>query len=234
MPRLTTHDVHVWWLPLDLTPAQHELAKPLLSDIQRDRYLRRQGADAQVAYLAGRYYLLSLLGAYTNTPAQAVELSYTRMNKPYLSDRNNDLHFNFTDTRSGANRFGVFAFCRQHSVGIDIESFDRRNNFAAIAASRFTAAELDYVYDNEVLNVKKFLAIWTRKEAFGKATGKGINFKMNEQDLCSGDRAELLFFDPADRAWRQLQLALGENLIASLVHATHEPLDVHAFNRLEI
>ncbi|RBP48898.1 4'-phosphopantetheinyl transferase family protein [Arenicella xantha] len=234
MPTLDLGELHVWWLPLELTEAQQTAAKTLLSDIQRDRYLRRQGADAQHAYLAGRYYLLTLLGAYTGIEAHAVQLSYTRLNKPYLSNRHNDLHFNFTDTRDIKRRHGVFAFSRQHAVGIDIENTNRRNNFQAIAQSRFTAPELEYVNSNGSFCVRRFLAIWTRKEAFGKATGKGINFKMNEQDLCSGDHPELLFFGPDDRAWRQYQLALSDTLIASVVHETHEPLAIKAFNALEM
>ena len=232
VPGLEIDELHLWWLPLSLSEQQQGDALKLLSDIQRDRYLRRRAGDAQAAYLAGRYYLLHLLAAYTQTSPSAVQLSYSSMNKPYLSHKEHDLHFNFTDTQHQAQRHGLFAFCRRREVGVDIESYARKNNFSAIAADRFTIAEQQFVARNGDVDARRFLAIWTRKEAFGKATGKGINFKMNEQDLSNGDAQALNFFDPQNRAWRLQQVALGEDLISAVVHAGHTPLRIRAFNQI--
>ncbi|GHA03443.1 hypothetical protein GCM10008090_10660 [Arenicella chitinivorans] len=232
VPNLEADELHLWWLPLSLSEQQQGDALTLLSDIQRDRYLRRRAGDAQEAYLAGRYYLLNLLAAYTTTTPNAVQLSYSSMNKPSLSHKEHDLHFNFTDTQHQSQRHGLFAFCRRREVGVDIESYARKNNFAAIAADRFTNAEQQFVTRNGDVDARRFLAIWTRKEAFGKATGKGINFKMNEQDLSNGDAQALNFFDPQNRAWRLQQFALGDDLISAVVHAGHTPLRIRAFNQI--
>lgn len=237
IPDLEADELHLWWLPLSLSTQQQDEALQLLSDIQRDRYLRRRAGDAQEAYLAGRYYLLHLLAAYTETTPDAVQLSYSSMNKPFLSNKEvshkeHDLQFNFTDTQHQAQRHGLFAFCRQREVGVDIESYARKNNFTAIAADRFTTAEQEFVARDGNVDPRRFLAIWTRKEAFGKATGKGINFKMNEQDLSNGNAQALNFFDPQNRAWRLQQVALGDELISAVVHAGHSPLRIRAFNQI--
>lgn len=235
-PALTLENtqIHIWWLPLRLQESQTAKALDMLSDIQRDKYARRSSPERRQAYLAGRYYLLTLLGMYTRTSPSDILLSYSRLNKPYLSDKCHEIYFNFTDTRLAGLSHGAFVFCRGREVGIDIEARTRQSNFAAIAEHRFTTAEKEYVTDQGQVSPQKCLAIWTRKEAFGKATGKGINFKMNQQDLSSEQQHELDFFDPDDTAWRLLQLEFGDAIIASVVHQDHQKLEMKAFHSLEI
>lgn len=206
----------------------------MLSDMQRDKYERRRNIGQKDAYLAGRYLLLRLLSAYTNTSPNELALSYTRLNKPFLSNQTQNIQFNFTDTSVAERSVGVFAFALSHDVGVDIEARHRRSNFIEIAKQRFTHRELEFVHDDGNFNSEKFLAIWTRKEAFGKATGQGINFKMNACDLASDDRHELKFYDGDRRPWRMLQIELGDDFVASVVHAGHQTLSVTAFNYLEI
>ncbi|MFT6407188.1 MAG: 4'-phosphopantetheinyl transferase [Arenicella sp.] len=231
-PLLMPNELHLWWVPLQLDHSQLKPALHLLSDIQRDKYHRRATAELKQNYLAGRYYLLHLLGAYTEQPPSDVLLSYSRLNKPSLSDSSLALEFNFTDT----NGYGVFAFSRGRQVGVDIESRTRKINFKAIADRRFTKQELAFVYQNGELNRQRCLAIWTRKEAFGKATGLGINFKMNQQNMYSNesDAYQHTFADEHNTPWRCLQLQLGDQFIASVVHQEHQDLSIKAFNSLQI
>lgn len=231
-PTLSADELHLWWLPLHLEHTQLKLALALLSDIQRDKYHRRATGLLKQNYLAGRYYLLNLLAAYTKQAPSEVMLSYSRLNKPSLSDSSLAVEFNFTDT----NGYGVFAFSRGRQVGVDIESRTRDINFKAIADRRFTQQELAFVYENGELNRQRCLAIWTRKEAFGKATGLGINFKMNQQNLYSAenDAHQHKFRDHQDLPWRCLQLQLGDQFIASVVHQEHHELTVKPFKSLRI
>ena len=236
-PTLKADELHIWWLPLHLDHTQLKSAFHLLSDIQRDKYHRRATAQLKQNYLAGRYYLLQLLGAYTNQSPNQVLLSYSRLNKPSLtesSESNSSLavEFNFTDTEG----YGVFAFSRGRQLGVDIESRTREINFEAIAERRFTQRELTFVYQNGELNKQRCLAIWTRKEAFGKATGVGINFKMNQQNLV-GDQdhtKHYKFLDTHGAPWCCLPLQLDDQLVASVVHQYHSDLNVKAFKSLKI
>jgi len=227
-PDLDHDELHIWWLPLELDNAQSVKALSLLSDIQRDKYHRRLTPELRYRYLAGRYYLLNLLGAYTKTAPEEVLLSYNRLNKPSLSDESFGLEFNFSDT----DGYGAFAFSKSRQVGIDIESLDREANFKAIADRRFTKQELEFVYQDGQLDTQRCLSIWTRKEAFGKATGVGINFQMNEQNLfVAGDCShEYQFRDSDGTNWRCLQLAFGDQFISSVVHEQHQELSIKAFN----
>ncbi len=239
IPVLNDQELHVWCLPLKINANQKSIALNMLSDIQRERYHRRHIAG-QSSYLAGRYYLLQLLAAYTKQDPAAVKLSYTRLNKPYLSFHEGGITFNFTDTDSAEGPIALFAFCRDREVGVDIEAISRKSNFRAIVKKRFTESEQAFVTDSsgDVIP-ERFLAIWTRKEASGKATGQGINFKMNSRELLSFDKAGLAcsnhnYFDEQGLPWRLSQLNLKSQHIGCVVHASHEPLRLRAFDELLI
>jgi len=236
-PTLSDNEIHLWWLPLTLSVTQEKVAQMLLSDIQKDRYHRRKSVERKLCYLAGRYYLLNLLGQYTATPANQILLSYTRLNKPYLSNKEHNIQFNFTDTNLNWSEgtatvasYGLFAFCKKRAIGVDIESLERCANFAAISANRFSKKEQQYVEnENGTVNGQRCLAIWTRKEAFGKAIGKGINFKMNALDLSSGNSFDLNF-SSHEQDWRLTQIQLPHNVISCVAHEGHQALEIKAFN----
>jgi len=229
-PDLSNNSIHLWWLPLQLNDKQEYIALSLLSDIQRDKYHRRRTIPLQKTYLAGRYYLLNLLSKYTKQDADKILLSYSSLNKPYLSNDEHDIQFNFTDTNFHNQSHGLFVFCKKRPVGVDIESLNRKANFSAISTQRFTPAEQEYVNNRHGnIDQKRCLSIWTRKEAYGKAVGKGINYKMNQVDLVENDAYDInLNIEHQD--WRLIQLQLNDELISCVVHQGHQSLDILTFN----
>lgn len=235
-PVLNTTDVHLWWLELSLNHHESERALGLLSDIQRDKYHRRMTPELKQAYLAGRYYLLNLLSLYSGCTPEGVKLSYSRLNKPYLSDRDSQVEFNFTDTQYQDRHFGLFGFTRSKPIGVDIESLHREIDLNKIIDRRFTDHEKAFVNASNTKRARG-LSIWTRKEAYGKATGQGINFKMNQENLVPENsinaQDQFNFTDSEKQSWRCLPLTLGDDFIATCVHAGHEPLTLSAFNSLK-
>lgn len=232
-PSLLEDELHLWFVPLSLDNEQQENAIELLNDTQRDKYHRRATPALQQSYLAGRYHLMNMLGAYNSMSAKEVNISYGRLNKPYLNPNPSDIQFNFTDTVIDARSVAMFAFTRSKAVGVDIESLARVSNFAAIVRKRFSPAETSYVtQDDGNIDARRFLAYWTRKEAYGKATGQGINFKMNEMDLASPNSFELKFEgkDHPVQPFSLQQIQIGDDLISSVVHQGHQDVAVRAFN----
>ena len=231
-PSLLENQLHLWFVPLNLDSQQQQNAIELLNDTQRDKYQRRATPALQQAYLAGRYHLMNMLGAYNRISAQQVNLNYSRLNKPYLNPNPGHIQFNFTDTVIDASSVALLAFTRFKAVGVDIESLARRSNFAAIVKKRFSPAETSYVtQDDGSIDARRFLAYWTRKEAYGKATGQGINFKMNEMDLASPNSFDLKFEDKDQPAqpFSLQQIQIGDDLISSVVHQGHRDITIKAF-----
>jgi len=231
-PDLKPNELHLWKFDLALNRSESELALQFLNDIQRDKYHRRSTPQLKESYLAGRFHLMQLLAAYGGTTADETKLSYSRLNKPCLAPNLKNLEFNYSDTCADQNAIGLFAVTHKNAVGIDIEARSRQSDFMAIARKRFSDEEIGYVTNSQgQIDAQRFLCIWTRKEAYGKATGKGINFKMRNMNLASSGAFELDFLADQDgrHPFRLQQFHVGERYIAALVHQGHQPLCIKAF-----
>jgi phosphopantetheine--protein transferase-like protein len=70
----------------------------------------------------------------------------------------------------------VLALSQRGPVGIDVENHERGNDLAAIAQRFFSMAENESLtkLDGQAW-LQQFFAIWTLKEAHGKALGTGLS-----------------------------------------------------------
>lgn len=232
-PRLKKQECHLWWLPLELDSERYTLTESWLNAHQRDKLSRRSTPESKKRYLAGRYYLLRLLSGYTGLKESALTFSYTRLNKPYLN-HSQALHFNFTDTVADGQAHCALLFARDQAVGVDLELLNRTGNFELIAQRRFSDNEQQAVKNiNADIDPNSFLALWTRKEASGKATGQGINFAMQNRDLYLDGRLPLNFYDENCQPWRLHQYRFGEDLIGCAVHYSHQEFSFRGFNHVD-
>lgn len=264
LPALESGVVYVVYVPLCvngksvLSDSQRLIAIELLSDIQWDRFERRPIGPSKESYLTGRYYLLQLLAQFSKIQPESITLSYNRLNKPFLEPNPQGLEFNFTDTSiardmrhgGGIESVGLFAFTLKSHVGVDIEAAHRTAASDKIAERRFTAHEHAFYTNGSVgANLKnesakkheerttkdeRFLHLWTRKEAFGKACGLGINFKMNQLNLMAspgaGDaRLDQHAFEYQQQAWRLQQFYGPQNEIACISYAGSQTFAIQAF-----
>jgi len=232
-PSLAENELHLWYLPLKLSASQADQAIGMLNQQQLNKLNRRSDQELKQAYLAGRYYLMSLLAAYNSMSVEEISLAYSRLNKPYLKPNPCNIQFNLTDTCLDGKSVGLFAFTQVATVGVDLEFLNRQSRYSAIVTRRFSEAETDFVtLDNGKIDERRFLALWTRKEAYGKAIGQGINFKMRDMDLASPDSFELNFHsqDGQDLALRLEQIQIEDNLIAAVVHSGHKRLEIKSFS----
>ena len=90
--------------------------------------------------------------------------------KPYFKD--------YPDVRFSISHSGalVVVAMAQTEVGIDIEEF-RPRAYQKVVENVFTKGEA-----KEVKDLETFLAVWTRKEAYAKAYGKGLAMDFKEFD----------------------------------------------------
>lgn len=184
-PPLQLGQVHLWWVSLDISEQQEKQFSEELNDRQRQKVERLQGAELKKFYIAGRGYLNQLLKHYvckssdsinSTESINSIALDFGEQGKPFLRNNPNDLCFNFTDTCG----YGLFAFALSSELGIDLENSERQGNFKRIVERRFAPQE-QYLQDKPMPD---FLRCWTRKEAFGKAVGTGLNYPLREHVMC--------------------------------------------------
>lgn len=94
------------------------------------------------------------------------DVVYNEYGKPYL--RNNELYFNISHS-------GDYVVCAisKYEIGIDIQQIKKINDL--IVQKKFTKDEQKYVFDD-----LSFTRVWTLKESYIKAIGKGLYQKLDE------------------------------------------------------
>jgi 4'-phosphopantetheinyl transferase len=207
-------EVHVWAADLE-AGLEHE-ARALLSAEERARADRFHFAHDRRHFAVARARLRSLLGLYLGADPRALIFSYGANGKPSLSGS----RLRFNASHSGGR--ALFAFTKDREVGIDIERERDLEDPLTLAGRFFAPAEAQVLRGlsrDEV--VPAFFRCWTRKEAYIKATGRGLAEPLDgfEVSFAPGEAARLLRVDgrPGDgQAYRLLDLCPGPGFAAAV------------------
>lgn len=75
----------------------------------------------------------------------------------------------------------VFASCTAGRIGVDVERLSRSTN-VSVAERYFATTEVDYVFSHTDVDDQRFafLRVWTLKESFIKAIGKGLAIPLGD------------------------------------------------------
>lgn len=193
VPHLAPTDVHVWTADLDRTTFPRELLLDLLSPAERAKALRYLRPIDRERAVASRALLRVLLGRYTGLPPAAVPLTTERHGKPALAGLPWAFNVSHTDN------FGLYAVTFRRRVGVDVERVRPVADMHGLVDRFFAPREkLDFSRLTGREREEGFFNAWTRKEAFAKATGVGLNEPMNRfaVSLVPGEPARLLECGP--------------------------------------
>jgi 4'-phosphopantetheinyl transferase len=157
--------VDVWVVDLDRGPAG---SAALLDTDERRRAEALRSATLRRRFVAARAAQRTILGERLGVAPERVRFGYGARGKPYV-----DGAVQFSASRSGA--LALVAVARGFRVGVDLERRRPLDDLAAVARTALSPAELrrwETLPAGERLAA--FYRVWTRKEAYLKATGDGI------------------------------------------------------------
>ncbi|MBT8394857.1 MAG: 4'-phosphopantetheinyl transferase superfamily protein, partial [Bacteroidia bacterium] len=123
--------------------------------------------------------LKSFIANYLNIETGKINFVQNEYGKPLLKPELNEigLHFNI----SHSEHLGMFAFTIGKQLGIDIESVQEITNLNQIVDLCFSDFEKEWYYNSDPgLKKELFYKVWTGKEAYIKAIGKGLSFPLKE------------------------------------------------------
>jgi len=170
-------EVHVWSVPLEVTDdAQREL-ETVLSEQERRRAGQYVFEHDRRDFIAGRATLRIVLGRYLRLAPKAVDLYKDSNGKPHLTRRcHRDLRFNM----SRSHGLGLIAICGGEDVGIDVELVRDIEDAAAVVERFFCPEEIsEWTALDRSRRTRAFFDCWTRKEAYVKAVGSGLQIPLN-------------------------------------------------------
>ncbi len=190
--KLQTDEIHVWCVSLDQLGPRYQLVSQTLSSDEYMRAKRFRFEKDRNRFIVGRGILRTILGYYLHLEPGKIQFCYGKYGKPALADTSGKgtICFNLSHSEGIA----LYAFNRDHEIGIDIEHIRNISEMDQIAERFFSVREND-VFRALPESKKKeaFFDCWTRKEAFIKVIGDGLYRPLDKFDvtLVPGEPARL-------------------------------------------
>lgn len=154
----------------------------ILSRDERARAARFRFDRDRDRFIAGRGLLRTILANYVNGSPSRLKFDYGPNGKPALSqsDGSDGIHFNLAH----CDDLLLVAVTAAWDIGIDVERIRPFADADGIAARFFTQRECEGLKTlADAQKLPAFFRLWTRKEAWLKATGDGISNSLGQVEV---------------------------------------------------
>jgi 4'-phosphopantetheinyl transferase len=209
-------EVHVWRLPLDSPGAVLEPLATTLRPEERARAEKFFFDRDRNAYIAARGVLRQLLSRYLGCPPSELQFGYESRGKPFLASPSSKRPLNFNVAHS--RDIALLAFSAGPPVGVDVEFIRSDISSEEIAVRYFAPQEVaELLALAPEQRPEAFFLGWTRKEAYVKALGDGLQIPLASfcVSLTPGQPATL---ESADSSrWTLRNLSPGPGYAGALV-----------------
>ncbi|HEY1377652.1 MAG TPA: 4'-phosphopantetheinyl transferase superfamily protein [Gemmataceae bacterium] len=177
VPLLGPDDVHVWQAALDADEPTVSRLEAILAPDERARADRFHFQRDRRRFIVGRGYLRRLLGEYLSVAPSDVALAVTSLGKPQLAGEAADrLRFNVAHS----DDLALYAMTRGREVGIDVERERPDIDWRELGRRFFAPEEVAALTALPSAEQRPaFYRCWTRKEAYIKALGRGMQMPLD-------------------------------------------------------
>jgi 4'-phosphopantetheinyl transferase len=210
-------EIHVWHAALDREEKVLGRLQSTLSPEEIARADRFHFVNDRNRFIVARGLLRELLAKYLlQTPAGLV-FSYGQHGKPSLAGENASSGLCFNLSHSAG--LVVYAIAKERNLGIDVEHVRPESAGEDIAKRYFSARELsDLGTLAPEASVEGFFHCWTRKEAYLKATGMGLQIPLDSfaVSLLPGKPAQ--FLSGVEPHWHLAASHPAEGYVAAVVY----------------
>lgn len=228
---LQSGQVHLWLL--DIREFSNQLAEEALAIMSSDeREWAQKFIRGKEEYIASRWLLREVLGAYLQQAPESLVFSRTEKGKPYFANR--ALQFNL----SHSGHWALLAVAKEMELGVDIEQIKVSRDLLRIAESYYHPDEFARLQQlSGDAQTHYFYQLWTLKEALLKALGVGIsagleNLNFSLDDGISVKLSPVLQQQSVTDKWQFHQWQLGDGNYCALAAACTELPITHWFDPL--
>ena len=202
---LGADEIHVWRANLEIAEDVLLHFDETLSGDEKARAKRLFFQRDRNRFIAARGILRELLGRYVDRAPAHLEFDYGPQGKPALRTEAAQRSINFNVSHS--HGIAMFGFATRRHLGVDVE---RVRTFAGekIAERYFSAQEVAELRRlPPALRDEGFFLGWTRKEAYIKATGEGLQIPLKSfhVSLTPGEPEQIHTSDGVDWTLRSLR-----------------------------
>lgn len=167
------NQVHIWSVELDALASKLHHLRTFLSGDELEKSARFRFDRHRNRYVAAHGWMRNVLGRYVSLPPTRLQFDSGPKGKPFLiGDANSRaLQFNMAHSETMA----LLAISPTARVGVDVERVRPMPDADELVSRFFSRREADQFRDVPAdRKGEAFFNLWTRKEAWLKATGEGI------------------------------------------------------------
>ncbi len=177
--QLASGEVHSWCVALDVPDETFAGLCATLTSDESNRSDRLRFAHDRRRFIVARGALRTLLASYLGAAPGRIRFVYNPFGKPALTPEFGDrIKFNL----SHSGDLALIAVASSADLGIDLEYIRARPGDAELARCFFSDSEVEHLTRlPSHLHAHAFFRSWTRREAYVKARGEGL-------DLAQGDK----------------------------------------------
>ena len=180
MRDLGPSQIHLWQYPIGDPPDGRHLAHAitLLSDTEKNRYAAFHFEKHAAEYALSHAMLRLALSEYAPVRPDQWQFLTGEKGKPEIAAPALDtpLWFNLSHT----DGFAICVTGRVRHLGVDVENMNRRTSYQDLAQRFFAPSESEYIRNlSPSLQREAFFRIWTLKEAYIKADGRGLSIPLD-------------------------------------------------------
>lgn len=149
------------------------------------RVQNRQNLTSKLQTVAGELLARYSVGYFLRKPGFEINLVFGEKGKPHIGNLQ-DVHFNISHS-------GHYVVCAvaETEIGIDVERI--RKVDLRIAERFFSPSEInDLMAHDEATRMHYFITLWTIKESFLKAIGRGLTQHLNSFTIVKNGDSYLL------------------------------------------
>ncbi|TDN39639.1 4'-phosphopantetheinyl transferase superfamily protein [Hymenobacter sp. UV11] len=212
--------LHVWQADLAAALPPWAAAEATLSAAETDRQARLRTPALRQTYGRAHGFLRAVLSQYTGRPAGTLVFEHDANGKPTLPGA--ELRFNLS-YRPGRV---LLAVSDAGPVGVDVEPLRPLTDAAALIQELYAPAEQAALRAAAPADYwPLFFTIWTRKEAYAKALGRGVGMPFADFSVLAFEPGQPpVFIAPAGAALHHWAAGAGyQGAVAVLGDALPEP-----------
>lgn len=213
---INQNEIHIYSTRTDLNENELTGFRKILSEDENTKAGRYKFDYLKNNYTACRGFLREILSGYTGIIPSKIKFSYSEFGKPFLKDSN--IRFNV----SHSGNTGIIAVNTEDELGIDIELKREVPDLLSLSERFFSKSEITELNKTDSGKLTdSFFYCWTRKEAFIKALGTGLQYPLNCFSVSVTDDADPEITEIENdvseaRKWKLYNLLASKDYISSL------------------
>jgi 4'-phosphopantetheinyl transferase len=221
IPSVSANEAHVWQIDLTESDKHTSACRECLSDDELERAARFRFPHLSNRFVVARASVRMLLSKHLDLSPKSIRFHYDAFGKPEISPQQNTRNLRFNVSHS--EDIALCAIAWQHDIGVDVEHVKPLPDLWEVA-QRFFASEEQAALAAlpSEKQLEGFYKIWTRKEAYLKAIGKGLSEPLDQFVVTLEDSLRMKSVDgKVFPRWTSLSLKLEvTNYIGALAVAS--------------